>query len=345
MKQSHRRIDALLRAANPAPDATLRPEERARAAAQLQRILSSPTAVPMGLARPRRASRPLLAAVVVVLAVLPVAGGLLVLAGQQDDDARVYASTPTPVVPLEPTGRPARETLTELASAAARQPDRSGGPVRYAKTATWDLVTVVGNPTQSRSFIEPALRESWTEPSGDVTLVERRGRLPDEDHADAASVAALPGSAETTRRFQSLPPSMLPADPADLRLQLGQGDAMASDAELFAAVLDQLETQPVRLPSELATTYQFLAGLEGVWDLGPVIDRGGRHGVAVAAESTRAGLPTLHILVVDHDTGRPLATEKVLTKESGALNVRLPAVIGYALFLEAGWVPTAGARP
>jgi hypothetical protein len=50
-------------------------------------------------------------------------------------------------------------------------------------------------------------------------------------------------------------------------------------------------------------------------------------------------LPTRYTVIFSADTGGLIADEQVLTTTAGKLNVAIPAVIGYTLYLEADWQP------
>lgn len=69
---------------------------------------------------------------------------------------------------------------------------------------------------------------------------------------------------------------------------------------------------------------------------GDVTDRAGRDGVVIGFDSDDSGLPARYQLIVDPETGTPLASEEILTTDPGKLNVRVPAVIGYAVYLAGG---------
>jgi hypothetical protein len=75
---------------------------------------------------------------------------------------------------------------------------------------------------------------------------------------------------------------------------------------------------------------------------GTVIDRAGRAGIAVALDSAYSGLATHYVLIIDPRTGQLLADEATLTTSAGKLNVRIPAVVDYEVFLSADYTGHIG---
>ena len=52
--------------------------------------------------------------------------------------------------------------------------------------------------------------------------------------------------------------------------------------------------------------------------------------------SAMSGLPTRYVLIFDQVTGQLLDDEEILTRTAGKLNVAIPAVISYTVYLRAG---------
>jgi hypothetical protein len=67
--------------------------------------------------------------------------------------------------------------------------------------------------------------------------------------------------------------------------------------------------------------------------LGITVDRLGRTGAAYQLDSNDSGLPTHYLLIIDPANGEPLANETVIYETAGELRVRIPAVIGYEIYL------------
>lgn len=60
---------------------------------------------------------------------------------------------------------------------------------------------------------------------------------------------------------------------------------------------------------------------------------------AFSAESARGGLPTRYTFIVNPSSGMIMGEEEVLTKTAGRLNVPVPSVVGYTVYLEAQHTP------
>lgn len=58
-------------------------------------------------------------------------------------------------------------------------------------------------------------------------------------------------------------------------------------------------------------------------------------GQAFSAESSRSGLPTRYTFIVNPSSGTIQGQEEMLTKTAGKLNVPVPSVIGYTVYLKA----------
>ncbi len=91
-------------------------------------------------------------------------------------------------------------------------------------------------------------------------------------------------------------------------------------------------------PTVRAALYKVAAGIPGVELLGPVQDRAGRPGVAVAMTSGYTGLRQRHVLILDEKTSALLAEETVLLDAARWMDAKPPFVIGYATYLEAAVV-------
>ena len=82
-----------------------------------------------------------------------------------------------------------------------------------------------------------------------------------------------------------------------------------------------------------ADVYRYIATTPGLIYRGTVRDRTGREGEAFTAESSATGLPTQFTVIVDARTGRILGQESMLTRTPGKLNVPIPSVIEYEVYL------------
>jgi hypothetical protein len=91
-------------------------------------------------------------------------------------------------------------------------------------------------------------------------------------------------------------------------------------------------------PAVRAALYKVAAGIPGVELLGPVHDRAGRPGVAVAITSAYTGLRLRHVLILDEGTSALLAQETVLLEAAKWMDAKPPLVVGYTTYLEAAIV-------
>jgi len=217
--------------------------------------------------------------------------------------------------------------------------------------ASWYLHTSVGDG-RTTSEIVPSITETWTGPDGTVTVADSRGAAqpagPPGPTGDAEALAALPdhADAEVTRYApgeHGTGAGELPADPAALRSALLGNEQVPDGPELIRAADDILRTTPVA-PEGLSALWRALALQPDLVSYGATTDRAGRRAVAIGIESDAGGLPARELLLLDPDTGRPLGSEEVLTTDPGLLNVRVPAVISYEVYLAADRVP-AGQVP
>jgi hypothetical protein len=257
------------------------------------------------------------------------------------------AATP-PVLDSElAPGRPAKGALLELAARAGR--DRSvrghAGDVHVVRTQSWDLATDVDGKRVT-SAVVPLERElRW---SSDLTghMVVKAGRpwIP----ADPAyrKEWAREGNPKTPEgsvvdemtwsrgSYQTAFHYPLPSDPQQLlaELKVGNDFDLNGTSQLIGSVADiYQETMPA--PAVRSAVLTVLAGRSDVVALGAIKDRAGRTGLAFATDSASSGLPTRYVVIFDPATGALLTAEEVLTKNAGELNVRIPSVISYTLFL------------
>lgn len=329
------------------------PDPSARAAAQtaLQAKISAdhiPARRVRSTARPTwslpRSWRLVVAAAMAVAAVL-VGGPVSRLARHE----AAYAATPMLLVSADGSGLPARPVLQRLADAAATQPVPGHGPYQYLKTNSWYLHTAVGDGTVN-SAVVPLITERWIGDDRSAVVIEGYGDPieagPPGEDGDKDAVEALPDGASKTTHYgpgewSPDATASLPHDPAELRDTLLQQEnpEVPDHIELFVAFQEILPSQRME-PDLLAAFYDMLADEQPLRFYGPVTDRAGRRGIAIGFDSDYGGLPGRDLLIVDRQTGTPLGIEEILTKDPGALNVRVPAVIGYEAFLAGGRVRT-----
>lgn len=329
-------VDKLLAALNPVPVHAVRAsalDERART--DLAAILAGePAASPgMGL-RPgpsRRSRLALSVAAAVALALVAV----VVVANLGLRSGAAYAATPQPLVYLPAaTAQDASTLLSEIAARTAVLPDTTGaGMYAYVETLNWDLFTTV-NGERVTSEVVSQHRHQWVASDGSgrtvVTARPPGGRTVREDRPASGDPADL-----------MWPLRSLSDDDATLARQLGAGHpASNGPAGRFEAVKDAYLQMPLP-PRVRAGMLRYLAATPGVVVTGDVTDRAGRDGIGFSINSDYTGLPTRYTFIIDPDDGRLLGSEDMLTTTAGRLNVPVPSVIGYTVFLTAVYTDIA----
>jgi hypothetical protein len=88
-------------------------------------------------------------------------------------------------------------------------------------------------------------------------------------------------------------------------------------------------------PKVRAAMLRYLAATATLAVEGEVTDRAGRPGLAFSLDSAYGGLPAHYTVVIDPQTGHVLDFEQMLTTDAGKLNVAVPAVISYDVYLSA----------
>ncbi|UCM88087.1 CU044_5270 family protein [Streptomyces marincola] len=244
---------------------------------------------------------------VAALVLLPEAGG---------DAGRAHAVTPPPLRYVSAAAdRSASEVLGEIADRAAALPEPTGKAVgtRYR---VWSLSTQVASGSVTSEVVATDVRNEW-HPDGSLTQIQETPEGA-ETFTDAPSAYAQPAPAGDE------------AFAAWLEAAHGRptGDIMA----LQAAAHD-LVTQQALGPDQRAAFLRMLAGTEGLEYDGEVTDRAGRDGQAFSAVSSSSGLPTRYTFIIDPATGDVLGQEDTLTESAGELDVPIPSVIGYEVYL------------
>jgi hypothetical protein len=296
-----------------------------RARADLARILAAPpeTAVPPGWTRATRLGVAAGLAVVLALAAAVLGTGVF------RDTGSAYAATPPPLT-YTPDGRDAAGTLRRIAARAAQAPDTTGdGRYAYRETRGWNLFTEVHDGERVTSEVVESHTRTWTAPDGSGHTV-RTYQPPGEPR----------WSDESTPGPSALmwPLGSLSADDATLARQLERGHPVENGpAERLVAIGDAYGAMPIP-PAVRAAVLRYLADTPGLTLTGRVTDRAGREGLAVSVDSDYSGLPTRYTFIIDPRDGRLLGSEDTLTTSAGKLNVPVPSVIGYTVFLDSRYV-------
>jgi hypothetical protein len=336
MSPDRRPLETVLEPLNPLPLATSTPPLDDRARVDLTAILASspePNAPPWLPAGPRQ--RPSL------LLVLPVAGllALVLVVGltiHGPGGGSAYAATPQPLTYHRLSGETdATDQLIQIAKRTAALPDDvGGGPYAHQVIRSWSLFTRIDGKAVS-SEVVPQLRETWTAANGsgkEITTIERPGRAPQrQEHTEVAGELRL-----------MWPLQSLSSKEAELAEQLAKGHPTANGpAERLIAIQDAYRSMPIP-PAVRARMLRYLADTPGLSVAGSVTDRAGRAGLAVGLDSAYSGLPTRYVLIIDPQTGQLLADEETLTTSAGKLNVRIPSVVSYEVFLSAHYTGRIG---
>jgi hypothetical protein len=274
------------------------------------------------------------------------AGGLGAFSGASTPAAVLAA---TPVLLSFRTGGAivtASQELLKVAASAGRQPDTTGtGRYQYVKTQGWYLNTAVSDKA-ARSAVVPETRQLWTAPDGSGRLITQPGKpyFPSARSRRAweenGGPAAVPAPSDETLgpggSHLMWQPDSLSGDPVRLREQLDVGHpAELGPAETLVAVGDLYLEQSVQ-PAVRAAILRIIAGLPGLRYDGTTTDRAGRSGIGVSIDSDLSGLPTRYVMIFDPLTGQLLDSEEILTTTAGKLDVPIPSVVAYTVYLSSG---------
>ncbi len=292
--------------------------------------------------RPTRGRKVRKGLVAAAAAVVLVAGGVTVgLVTRPTPVVAVPVALPVLSTATDPAGGPAAVRLEGLATVAARR----GG-----------AVTVEPAPVAYRAWSFDARIQGRVTNTAIVTTDHRLTLAIDGAGAEKVTVASIAyPSAESRAAWEQeapvtigevvsdqtfaaggyprLFPGPVPHDPVAMRAYLAVGHPIDAygPGEMIVAVTDLAQERHLT-GRDTATTLRTLAREPGIAELGTVSDRGGRSGLAFAADGDFTGLPTRFVLVIDPVTGRILASETWLTTSTGALGLTAPVATDYRLF-------------
>ncbi|HVD86005.1 MAG TPA: CU044_5270 family protein [Solirubrobacterales bacterium] len=273
-------------------------------------------------------------------------------------------------------GVPTLPALARAADVAADQPPADSA-ARYAfmKTrSTSSSVTVASG--EAWITVQPEVTEVWlaSDGSGRVRTVTERAHWAGPGDRAAWEAAGRPpfmshgwgGSSQQSdlpQRGTEVPPSasalaatmervslsQLPTDPNQLaELLQREAEKEANGYSIAVRTLDLaavLLNDPQASPELRAALYRAEGLIPGVEYLGPVSDELGRRGVAVGAESSNSGAPTLYSLIFDPSTSQVLATQQLVREAPSALPEDDFPRVESTLFIESGGVDELGERP
>jgi hypothetical protein len=301
-------VRTLMQDADPAPDAFGNAQ---RARADLKRIMHVPVTAQLPAAQQRHRPRVRLglavgaacAAAAVAFAVLP-----------QRSGGSAYAATPPPLhyTTVSTTLSPST-MLKRIAEHAGtlREPTGPGSRLHYKD---WSLNT--------RVYADDSV-------TSEILAEDHRVMM----GADGAGTERRTGEAGHTETYKTKW-TPVPADPAALKAWLARGNVPFTDAMGAAETTGGLLRSQALSPIQRATLLSAIADLPGLRFDGQVTDRAGRVGQAFSAESSRSGLPTRYTFIVNPASGTIMGQEEMLTKTAGKLNVPVPSVISYIVYLK-----------
>lgn len=260
--------------------------------------------------------------------------GLAGLVGLEGASAEALVPSLLQFNPLPGT---AAEHLGDIAARTAALPDDVGsGPIAYREQRSWSLYTRVEGDRATSANVEQ-YRQSWTDAEG-------AGRFVVEDVRQGRTMDRVETTVAAGESGYMWPLGSLSAEPTVLARQLEQGHPVANGpAERLVAITDAVREQPLS-PAVRAQMLDYLAQTPGLRLDGAVQDRAGRNGIGVSVDSNYSGLPTRYTVIVDPQDGRVLAFEQMLTTTAGKLNVRVPGVIDYQLFLASRYETSFGGK-
>jgi hypothetical protein len=325
----------------------------AHRAALLHRILmSTPEQKPARQRVSRRGVLLITGTLTAATAAVAVTAGLAVVSAvhQGNPDGGPLRVTPALLRYTLPTDDPSAESvLNQLAARAARtaSPARTGDSEHW-RTQSWALFTRIANDEPVTSAAVAQETETWLRPDGSTHIVTvnrppvfrsdaDRERWQDDGSPgkDANRRVVELKAADAPRMWQTPPPT----DVNELRRYLEIGHPTQSGPPEVLVAVEDLHSDRVLEPAVRSAILRLLAQLRILRYDGTVIDRAGRAGQAFSLDSNYSGLPTRYTVIFSADTGELIADEQVLTTTAGKLNVAIPAVISYTLYLEADWQP------
>jgi hypothetical protein len=327
-------VRALVAHLDPAADRYIDAAARPRGIALLEQVTGpeAPHNAVAGKSRRRHGHRLGVVAVASAGALLAVVFGVIPHLGQTTPTA--YAATPRLLhYHASAEAQAAPLLLRQLADRADKQPGSPAGRYQFLDIESWSLWTRVDSAGEGRSRVMPSTVQSWVADDGS-------GRTVRVQDGRRESRILAPG--EWARMYDV---ATLSTNPAVLTDQLAVGHPIGNGvAERFVAVTDLWKQEAPRPPLQ-AAMLRVLADQPELVNRGTVTDRAGRKGVAVSVDSAYSGLPTRYTLILDPATGMLLDYEEMLTTTAGELNISIPSVIAYTVWLNHGDVARIGDLP
>jgi hypothetical protein len=258
------------------------------------------------------------------------------------------AATPPLVRNVLDHGKPATAVLNRMAAAAEKDtslPGDQDGP-HIVRTESWALSTRIGDKKIASAVVPEITELRWNaDRSGYIRTRTGKPYFPDAEYKAAWKEDGSPGRSGTVVEhhtwkqggfapmFPNLP---LPSEADRLLAALEAAHPIDKEgtSELVVAI-DDLFSQCQPGPEVRAGISRLLAARSDIVSLGQMTDRAGRSVQAFAVDSDLGGLPKRQVLMFSPTTATLLASEEILTKKPGKLQVRIPAVISYRLYFPA----------
>jgi hypothetical protein len=264
-----------------------------------------------------------------------------------------------PALRGEETASAAGVALRQAAAVANEQPPPrllQPGQFAYTKSVDAYLSTIEEtNGASAYSVLVPHVREIWLGPDGTGWLRETNGEptflsARDRERWIAAGRPSVGGD-PTDLLLENdhapgtpMVPLTLPSDPDALYQHLERkaaGHGSGLHEEMFTLVGDALR-ETSATPAQRAALYEVAARIPGVELVGPVSDRAGRAGIAVAMRDEANRIR--HTLIFDPETSALLGEEEIVLA-GNALDYSEGTVIGYATYLKSAVVDALKKRP
>ena len=218
------------------------------------------------------------------------------------------------------------------------------GHFRYTKSSQAYLV--IDGDKNGWVALGPKIREVWLGPTGGL-VIERSGKPRFLSESDREHwIAAGSPQVNPPTVDEKLPPprpNNLPTDPDALYARLHaqvEGNSYSADAEMLGEIGDALREADIS-PQLRAALFEVAARIPGIQLIGPVTDRVGRHGVAVAySDSTRHQSQEL---IFDPKTSA-LLEEDYRVLDGNQFGYPAGTLIGYATYVSSAVVDRLGAR-
>jgi len=237
--------------------------------------------------------------------------------------------------------------LRQTGHVALRQPPPTPvtrGHYRYTKSL---IAYLVIDGDKHWVALAPKVREIWLGPTGGQIRETSSGPVFLSAADRGRWIAAGRPPVTAPEATETLPPPLpldLPTNPDALYKKLHDeavGNANGTESEMLTEVGDALRETDAS-PALRAALYEVAARIPGIELVGPVTDRIGRHGIAVAYSSRPDD--QRHELIFDPKTSALLG-EEYRALSGNEFGYAPGTLIGYATYVRTGVADRLGVRP